>query len=884
MSMDHGVSDYLRHMPAIGKYGSQLNSLDDAWEHIKRLAEVTCPEEAKTILPSMERTQGEFKALQGRLLESLVEENLRKATLEIASKAQVAVDILIRNLFERTADVGFLATDLDLIGFLVDSPEDPDALASLRRRLEEYVRKYTVYEEIVVLDGDGVVRANLDPSNPILGKSLERGLVDATLKSTAPYLETFRTSELQPSRRQSLTYSCKIIDPSAPERGPVGVLCLCFKFEDEMRGIFKSLRREGDKSLMMILDSAGVVIASNDARQVPPGAEMEPVLGEEFRVIDYAGREHLAATRPTKGYQGFKGLGWMGHVMTPCDAAFRGDPAKALEGLDQALAARAVSASQSSSSSLSDIASRAAMINLGLRRVVWNGQVMNSVRADGSSRLKPVLAQISKTGARTIDLFSESIRDLHSTVISSSLADAKFLARLAIDIMDRNLYERSDDCRWWALTSSFRRLLSADPLPPEASSSISATLACLNGLYTVYSSLFIYDRRGVVVAVSKQEDSALVGRSLDEPFVQQTLQLCDSQRYSVSPFARSPLYAGRHTYIYGASITDPSDSKRVVGGIGIVFDSEPQFEAMLRDAIPSGDACFAVFADRDGSVISSTRSSLKTGSRLEIDPSLFKLPNGEGASRILEFDGRLWIVGCTCSSGYREYKNSGDYKNDVLAFVFTDLGDASISSDSSRKRLSVLEGSGSNGLRRGAKTVEIASFVVGGRHFAFDKELVEESVGCDRLTSRLPGSAEYLEGTMSFRDSIVPVVNLRVICGLPRKEHDLYTQVVVVRLPSGDFLGLLVDDLDGVPEVDAERVHAVPAIISGDAGYVSKLVKGGDDVTEMILVLEPSLILKAAKEGVHPNGHSLPGANGKRNGNGHGNGHNHAVVAAHAAP
>jgi len=34
------------------------------------------------------------------------------------AKAQVAVDIVIRNLFERTADIGFLATDDDIREFI----------------------------------------------------------------------------------------------------------------------------------------------------------------------------------------------------------------------------------------------------------------------------------------------------------------------------------------------------------------------------------------------------------------------------------------------------------------------------------------------------------------------------------------------------------------------------------------------------------------------------------------------------------------------------------------------------------------------------------------------------------------------------------------------
>ncbi len=44
------------------------------------------------------------------------------------------------------------------------------------------------------------------------------------------------------------------------------------------------------------------------------------------------------------------------------------------------------------------------------------------------------------------------------------LGDSVFLAELIVDIMDRNLYERANDCRWWALTTDFRAILENEQL------------------------------------------------------------------------------------------------------------------------------------------------------------------------------------------------------------------------------------------------------------------------------------------------------------------------------------------------------------------------------------------------------------------------------------
>ncbi len=87
--------------------------------------------------------------------------------LEITAVAQVAIDISKRNLFERTADVGFLATDDDIVRFLLAGDDDPGAVERIEERLREYRDKYTVYNEILVLDTDGCVRAHLDRTNPV---------------------------------------------------------------------------------------------------------------------------------------------------------------------------------------------------------------------------------------------------------------------------------------------------------------------------------------------------------------------------------------------------------------------------------------------------------------------------------------------------------------------------------------------------------------------------------------------------------------------------------------------------------------------------------------------------------------------------------------------
>src|SRR4029077_4472743 len=117
---------------------------------------------------------------------------------------------------------------------------------------------------------------------------------------------------------------------------------------------------------------------------------------------------------------------------------------------------------------------------------------------------KTLLREIGHTGARTRDVFSDAIGNMNQTVVSATLRDCRAKAALAIDIMDRNLYERANDCRWWALTTAFRRALMGQHIDPTVQSEITGILKTINGLYSVYTNLVVFDASVTIVATSNR--------------------------------------------------------------------------------------------------------------------------------------------------------------------------------------------------------------------------------------------------------------------------------------------------------------------------------------------------------------------------------------------
>lgn len=868
IELDDSLCQLIRYMSNAEEYRETLQGLQGVWDNLTLLGQLSGTG------ADMSATRQAFHKLTVGLLDNLGNETLKKVVLEMKSRAQVAVDIMIRNLFERTADIGFLATDDDIRDYAVRAPElvrqrenaddsekarlqrEFDTLTgSLQARFHAYVQKYSVYNNIILLDTAGKVLIQLDQDNRV--ERSDDPLILASLQTGQAYVETFHRSDLVPGAAASLIYAYRVTAPE--DDTPLGVLCLCFRFDNETGGIFDNLKEADDWSVITLLDSDGRVIASSDAWHIPIDAPMQLVLDSDYQVVRFAGREYLAATRPTGGYQGYTGPGWYGHVMVPLEHAFGKDASAMLKLVSGAVLAEVMSNPSLFSAELRNIPLQAERIQRELNRSVWNGNVRQSSdrKALNPAFSKILLWEISNTGLKTKDVFERSIGNLHQTVVSAILQDSQFLAALAIDIMDRNLYERANDSRWWALRTQFRELLAKPHLDDADVHSIQAVLAHINSLYTVYDNLVLFDRRGCVIAVSNPQYQSVCGELLDEAWVRETLALADSQRYAVSPFAATPLYNNRHTYIYGAAIyangevAERASANKAIGGIGIVFDSEPQFAAMLKDALPraeNGDTiagAFGVFADRERRVIASTHADIQPGSLLELDEKFFTLANGTGIANIIAYCGHYYAAGSCMSGGYREYKGEQDsYRNDVTALIFVPLCPVSSAHGKTgseiRQKLQLQNGRGSSA----GDAVEIATFHTGGNWFGIPSGKIIEAVEARGLT-RMPGAASHLLGYLLYQDKTVPVVDIaRLMPEQAGVRQEPGNQVVLVRIRDDVVMGIMVNSLGEIPEIASHRVQDLTSMFAGEGAIVDSVVKpeAAHESGELLMILNPEKI------------------------------------------
>jgi chemotaxis signal transduction protein len=793
------LRELVSYMEDVETYRERMASLQGAWDTLALLGQLTGS------ATGISGTRAAFKELTEALLNQLAEELLHKTRMHLRTQAQNAIDLLVRNLFERTADIGFLADDHTLARFLAGVEGDTPSTQQLRQRLQAYVAKYSVYRNVLLADSSGRILCALDPA--LDGQQLSASLVQA-LEQTRSYVESYRLEPVLGEGRR-LLYGARV--------GKQGLLVLEFALDTEMAGIHEQLKLDAGWAVIACVDADGTVVSSSSPIQVPPGCRL-PL--HEGHLLRFAGRLYVAEQHASGGYQGYRGPGWTAVAMVPADHAFHTTMADDSDYDDQDRIEAVIAASRVFPDALRDIPRRARAIQQDLSRTVWNGSVGLKISAGqgqagmGNAEFAKILLwEISNAGRKMQAVFDQSISNLNRTILNTLLDDLSARAALAADIMDRNLYERANDVRWWALDE---RLVQAARQLDGAS--MEPVLARINDLYTVYDRLLAFDAQGVVLASSRPGDD-LVGSSVPANWLDAVASLRDPQDYAVSAWEPCDAYGGRASYVYLSAFLPAG-----AGGLAIVFDAEPQFSAMLSDVLPdvAGAQSHALFMEQSGARIGAT-SGLPESLWSTVQTLGEGLEPGGRAMTVVTLDGRLFALGVARNAGYREFNRGSGYSNPVLAAVALDLGPEHTAAKPARRRHGRLSASdqGLSGVA-GRHVVDLATFRIGGLWFGIPTEYVQQAIDLSGLTQAALDRQGLVRGFKMHDGGLITVIAIHQALDLPEIPIDP-EQAQIIVLSAGEHagsVGLLVDSLGGIPRVDLDRLQRAVSRLDGSQTLV----------------------------------------------------------------
>lgn len=898
------VAPLLAAMPLLDEYREPLMRLQGAWDSLALLGQMS------GAATDMADTRSAFEALTGRLLDSLARRQFSNAVQQLQGRAQVAIDILVRNLFERTADVGFLAADGPLRELLAHSarPErglqsaaqiatdltppaghhhgargealvaspigasheidpafdsDPDNALDrhsdrepdhafpqhqdravqldafrefVRQRLADYVAKYSVYDQVALLAADGRCLVALHPDRCAPVVQDERLL--RALEPGQAFVEVHGPSDLL-GGASGLIYAAAV----KADDGTMGVLCLSFKLEDEMLGLFRALCAGVPRSVLVLKDAQGRVLLTSDPWQIPLGAPLATAGREQGFRMDFAGRDYLACTAAASGYEGYFGPGWSAQMLQPLQHAFADAPPQRQEAR-----ARGVDTRELFDEELRSIPLEARRIQRELSRSLWNGKLKSRrledhapTRAAGASTnpaqgrspgnadfAVTLLNEVERTGDQLRQVFERAISQLEESALGAVFDTVGFQSELAISIVNRNLYERANDCRWWAQDARLQQALAQGDADAAAQ-----VLSSIHALYTVYSLLLVFDAQGRVVAVSDPAQVHHVGRSLQGEWVRAALALRDSSQYAVSAHAPCGLYGedGRSPcLVYAAAVPHPEGQAAPVGGIAIVFDGQPQFRAMLRAALPSQPGSAALLVTRSGEIVASSDERWAVGAMLPVPlPALSTLAPDQVVTGEVELQGRVQAYGLAMSGGYREYRRrTPPHPQDLAALVLLPLGprlDETAQSQGQASFVPLAPG--------GARTLDIASVLVDHQWLGLPAVQVLAALERQRITA-WPQAPAAVRGMLGFEGRMLPVLDLgQLLFHRPTGDE---CSLLVCRTSAGQRLVLAVQQLGQVFQAGADQLQPSPTRPGWAAQAQVRLLKGQG--AEMLTLLD----------------------------------------------
>lgn len=263
-------------------------------------------------------------------------------------------------------------------------------------------------------------------------------------------------------------------------------------------------------------------------------------------------------------------------------------------------------------------------INLQARVLAINAQIEAS-RAGESGRAFSVVAQEMATfsdrtqrAAQKLEQQSEGLvlqlaeisRQLATDVRGTRLCD---LALTNIDLIDRNLYERSCDCRWWATDAA----LVAAVEQPDAASAAHATerLGVILKAYTVYFDIVLADRHGVIVANGRPAVNASKGTKHDKaPWFRAALATASGDEFGFQSVHASALAGQRRALVYSCKVGRGGNAKaEPVGVLGVVFNWDGLAQKIVHETPieeSKRSATRVCIVDHDGTLLADSRDQV----------------------------------------------------------------------------------------------------------------------------------------------------------------------------------------------------------------------------------------------------------------------------------
>ena len=108
---------------------------------------------------------------------------------------------------------------------------------------------------------------------------------------------------------------------------------------------------------------------------------------------------------------------------------------------------------------------------------------------------------------------------------------------------------------------------------------------------------------------------------------------------------------------------------------------------------------------------------------------------------------------------------------------------------------------------------------------------------------KVPNTPEFVEGLVNLRGKVYTVFNMRKRFGLPAKDFDDNTKIIMVNTGSA-IVGLIVDGVNEIIKVEDQNIEAAPAVLEDIKRKFLNSIAKVDNRIIMLLNLETILTME----------------------------------------
>jgi hypothetical protein len=231
----------------------------------------------------------------------------------------VLVQLIVRNLFERTADVRWWATDEAFLQALTNCSSNLTNYAG--KRLQVINRFYTIYMNLILANKDGHIIATSQPElfPHLVGKNVanEPWFVNSmkTHSSDEYVVDDIHDSALH-NNKPTAIYATAVRHNGETHGEIIGVLGAFFDWGAQARSIVCDEPNfsvdEWDRTCVMLLDNNLRIIAASNGQNIYQKFPLQT--NGQKKGVYYDDNNNIVAFAQTIGYEGYDGLGWYGCI------------------------------------------------------------------------------------------------------------------------------------------------------------------------------------------------------------------------------------------------------------------------------------------------------------------------------------------------------------------------------------------------------------------------------------------------------------------------------------------------------------------------------------------------------------------------------------------